>query len=389
MTQTKMPVRVLHLMSSPFGLGGAEKLLLDMSGLYDPEKTRAYYCNLFSPPSRPGFLSEALDRAGLERIEVTGHRWYHLPSVIRQLKARMREHEIDIVHTQLLHATIVAGWCRKFGAPAKYVVTQQYTREGHSRNGLNLPQERMLGRALRRFDKVFPVSSAVAKDVIKFGVIPDRVRIVPNGIDLDNFDAQATVENERLLSLRAAGKFIIGSVGNLQPQKDHKSLLLAMPAVLKAFPEAHLVIAGEGVERRLLEELIADLGIAEIVSLPGFEANIPSFLTGIDLYVHPSIHEAFGIAVIEAMAAKKCVIATPVEGIPDIIIDRENGIFVPPAAPQILAERIVEAIGSPHLRSLGQKARARVESRFTLQAIVREYEAEYEFLTGKGNGTPV
>ena len=142
-------------------------------------------------------------------------------------------------------------------------------------------------------------------------------------------------------------------------------------------------MVGEGVERSRLTKLISELGIDSEVIFEGFRQNIPGVIKTLDLYVHPAVHEPFGIAILEAMAAGKCVVATAVEGVPEIVVDGVTG-YLAYAGDQekiedVMAQLITNAIENEAERvRLGENGRKRVEDAFSVMGTVRGYQKVYE-----------
>lgn len=370
-----MPLKVLHLISSPYGIGGAEKLLLDMSGFYDRENFSIYYCNLFGSPHRKDIFSELLTENGLPKFEVPGYRLQNIPSIIARLRSLIKSEKIDIVQTHLIHASLIGGIVGKLSGDHKTIITQHYTEKC-----LDKVFQKTIDRtALKMADRIIAVSSAVKADLLEKGVKENKIRVIHNGIDIEDFDRKAEIKNCLFSDLKKQGKYIIGAVGNLHKRKDYSNLIRAMAEVVKRFPDTHLVIIGEGTERPILEKLIEKNDLENNITLVGFQANVSALIKHFDLYVHPAKSEPFGIAILEAMATSKCVIASKVEGVVDIIENGINGFLVPPQDPQAMAKLICKAIENPkQTAEIGQKARKRVEDSFGIENTVKGYQDLYQ-----------
>ena len=375
-----MPHKVLHLISSPYGLGGAEKLLLDMAEFYDDRQFSISYCNLFDSPQKTSLFSKALKDADLPRFEIRGCRWYDFPKIVSRLAALVKDNNIDIVHTHLIHASIIGGLAKKLEKKHRTVITQHYTQSAHNKFYLKSLDR----QAARRADRVIAISTAVKDDLLSYGVDEDKIRLVPNGINLTEFDKTAERENDLLDDLKRNKKYIIGSVGGLHKRKDHLTLIRAMARVIKKFPQVHLVIVGEGKERLMLENTIKETGVEKNVSLAGFQSNISALIKDFDLYVHPSKFEPFGIAILEAMASRKGVIATKVDGVVDIIENGADGFLIPAQNPQIMADFIFQAIENPQrMAEMGQKGRKKVEDSFRIEDMTGSYQKVYTELVSQ------
>jgi glycosyltransferase involved in cell wall biosynthesis len=229
-------------------------------------------------------------------------------------------------------------------------------------------------------DAVTAVSRYVEADLLRHGARPDRVRVIPNGIDLTSFDRRSLQTPETVR--RSADELLIGCVGSLHARKGHRYVVRAMPAVLAHFPRARLVLWGEGAERSNLEHLGETLGVRDSIDFAGFSDNVPAGLRQIDLFIQPSLQEAFGIVILEAMAVAKPVIGSRTGGIAEVIDDGVPGRVVPPEDAGAIAEAACALLGNAELRNeMGLSGRARVSQCFDIQKTVSSNELLYSELT--------
>lgn len=383
-----MPLRVVHVTSTRYGIGGVERLLLDAARHWDPQQVRVSYCNLFCDANGAGVFPTALRSRGLDFTHVPGRRWLDLPGMVYRLARLFRQQRVDVVHTHMLHATIVGAVAAALARVPIRLITRHFTGEAYDgrRKAIRLLDQ----RATRSADHVVAVSGAVRRYLLSHtGVRAQRATIIYNGIDVRAFDA----------STRSApipwpstweGATLIVTVGSLTLRKGHRYLLEAMTEVNKHFSDARLVILGEGPERERLQTIAARLGIADHVSFVGFCSHVPAVLRRADLYVHPSVHEPFGMAVIEAMAAERAVVASAVGGIPEILPDEDVGLLVPPADSAALANAICTLLASPQCRKeMGARARQRVLKHFDIGTTVEAYQRLYFDLAERKERLPV
>jgi glycosyltransferase involved in cell wall biosynthesis len=167
-----------------------------------------------------------------------------------------------------------------------------------------------------------------------------KTHVVPLGIDLERFRRPL-----RQLDLEHP---TIGNVARLAPQKGQHTLLEAAPAVLTRHPTATFVFVGDGHIRGELEETARRLGISEHVTFTGEREDVPQLLASFDVFAFPSLFEGLCLAVIEAQAAGIPVVATPVGGIRETVVDGETGLLVPTESPDALAAAILEVLADPH-----------------------------------------
>jgi len=369
-------IKVLHVTSTPKGIGGVERLLLDMTKHYDFDRFAIAHCNLFDETAGGGPFPEALRTSGLPYFEIAGTRSIHLPHMIGKLGSLIDAQDIDVLHLHMVRGTIVGGLASFLSHRAKVVVSKHYR---YSMLSSALP--RLLDRFVtNRADAVVAVSRSVEDDLILHGLAAWKARVIHNGIDLSSFDRRCA-EGPASTSYGNPGP-LVGCIGSLHSLKGQEYLLKAMRDILRSFPAARLLIAGEGAERPRLQQLVETLGIGDAVMMPGFEPKIPAMLRRLDLCVHPAVDEAFGIVLLEAMAARKAVVATNVGGVGEIVADGETGLLVPPCDPDAIARAVCTLLGDPTRRErMGNAGRNRVEREFTVQRTVRSYERLYDELT--------
>ena len=172
---------------------------------------------------------------------------------------------------------------------------------------------------------------------------------------------------------------MIAFVANLNYRKGHEFLLHAIAELVAGYPDVHLLCLGEGDLRNKLEELTAELKLKENVSFLGYQPNVPGILQAVDLYVHASVLEPLGIAVLEAMAAGKCVVATAVGGVTEIIQNGKTGFLVPPKDASAIAAAIRHIRENQQLASeIAAAGRHRVETVFDIRLITQKYQNVYQ-----------
>ncbi|MFL5493738.1 MAG: glycosyltransferase [Gemmatimonadales bacterium] len=234
-------------------------------------------------------------------------------------------------------------------------------------------------------DRYIAVSEEVARRMrARFRVPASRISIVRNGIDLDRYCRPAD-PRLRLELVGDTSRALVLTAARLDPQKGHEYLLAAAAAI----PHAVFVFAGEGEERPRLEGMARALGVADRIRFLGHRSDIPDLLAVCDVFVLPSVYEGLPLAVLEAMAAGKPVIATAVGGTDEAVRNGESGLLVPCAEPVALAAAIQTVLGDAAVaRRLGAAGQARARREFSAGRMVAEVSSLYEDLLGRsGNGT--
>ncbi len=202
------------------------------------------------------------------------------------------------------------------------------------------------------------------------------VDVIPYGVDLERFSPRKH---------EGDGPPVIGSVGRLSPEKGLKYLLQAMAVVVREEPQARLLLAGDGPERRALQRLASELGLADRIEFAGEVAHeqVPAILARMDVFAMPSTWEGFGVAALEAEAMELPVVASNVHGIPDVVEDGVSGTLVPPKDVGALSGALLRLLrDGEERRRMGLAARELVASRYSWTDCTRRMEALYDELVG-------
>jgi len=239
------------------------------------------------------------------------------------------------------------------------------------------PFKMYIGRA----DRVISVSSAAA-DFIGHFVDRERIIVVPNGVDIHRFNHVGN--DARLAYVSDASKSVPTAlyVGRLAYSKGVHVLIRAMPRVLKEVPDAQLLIAGDGLMRGYLEYLIGRLSLNDHVKLLGFipDEALPKLYHSCDVFVLPSLCcEAFGIALLEAMASGKPIVASRAGGIPEVIRNGVTGVLVNKGDLDSISREVIRLmIDKRFAKTLGQNARRVVETKYSWPIVAAQVESIYE-----------
>jgi len=230
-------------------------------------------------------------------------------------------------------------------------------------------------------DVVFAVSCDVEVSLKAGGVKPERIHVLHSGIDLALVPASpdgAEFRHRHGIPLNAP---LLGTVANLFPRKGYDVMCRALSVLRRRRPEIHYLIVGTGDPgyEQMLRALVRSLGLEGHVHFAGFQEPVYPALAAMDVYVHPAIMEGFGIALLEAMAMAKPVVATRTGGIPDIVVHEETGLLVAPGDPDALASAVgVLLDDKSRWVEMGKAGRQRVERLFTVDAMVSKLTACYE-----------
>jgi glycosyltransferase involved in cell wall biosynthesis len=203
-----------------------------------------------------------------------------------------------------------------------------------------------------------------------------KCAVVHGGAHIGKKPDDASIKSARNTLNIPENQIVLLSIGHLGTIKGHQDTIEALAKLTPHFPTSHLYIAGDGStsEKKMLSDLINTLNITQHITFLGQINNAPSWLEACDIFVQPSIEEAFGLVFVEAGAKAKPVIATSVGGIKEIIISKETGILVPPSSPKELSMALETLINSKELRiKYGENAFKRVSESFSIPRMVTQY----------------
>ena len=366
-------VKVLQLISSG-GYYGAENMLLNLCASQEKagcQNSLLLFYNVHVPNVE---FYERARRRGLSvrMVHCQGRADWR---AVKQIEEYIREDGIDLVHTHGYKADLygfLAAW--RSGKPV--VATCHNWVGGTAALGIYNHLDRL---ALKRFDALAAVSDAVAQRLIDSGVPAEKIKTIPNGIDVHAF------EQGRPLADIGIGKGkVVGMVARLDLQKGFEYLLRAVRQLRDSFPDLQVVIAGDGPDRLAIENMIREFGLQSSVILSGQQTDMPGIYAGMDIFVLPSLNEGLPMTVLEAMASSRPVIATRIGAIPSVITDQENGLLVDPGDTDGLRNSIASLLSDPdRCRQMGMRAHDWVSKHYTSEAMAREYRQLYDGVLSK------
>jgi glycosyltransferase involved in cell wall biosynthesis len=215
-------------------------------------------------------------------------------------------------------------------------------------------------------------SECIRQMLLAQDIDDERVVTVHEGIDLEHVAAAPPASTREAFWLPHNAP-VVGAVGALVDHKGHRVLVRAAAQVVREVPDARFVILGEGERRDELLREVRELGLERHVLLPGFRPDVLSLLKTFDLFVMPSITEGLGTSLLDAMACERPIVASRVGGIPEVVVDGETGILVPPRDADSLAEAIVRLLEDRALAArLAAAGASRVRERFTVDRMIEE-----------------
>lgn len=302
------------------------------------------------------------DHVPLRQIRISNLSFLNIFKVL-VIRRILKEHKIDTILLNLSSDVKVGGIAAKLAGVPQIIY----------RRGIALPvRNTFLNRWIfqRIVTDVIANSEEVSRTILQNNahLIPkEKIRIIYNGIDLNAYDQEKTI---RIYS-RENGEIVLGNAGRLSEEKGQQQLIELARMLKQQGEKFTLLIAGKGKLEDQLKQDARRLGIEKEVILLGFLGNIKSFMESIDIFVLPSLYEGAANVLLEAMAAKKPVVAFDVSSNPEIVINGHTGFLVEKGNISKLAQRTKELMKNETKRNtFGINARKRVEKKFAIQKVV-------------------
>lgn len=368
----------IHIDTARTWRGGQRQVLLTVLGL----RERGYRTVLVAHPEGElaARASEGHDLIRLApRAEVDLHAGWKLSRIIKDLRP-------DIVHAHDPHAVALGSLALSFLTSGKCPALIASRRVAFHLKGNAFSRWKY-----HQVDCFVAASHAIRDMLIGDGIDPDRIRTVYEGIDLHRVQVEpaANIHGEFWLPTHAP---VVGAVAALTQEKGHKYLIDAAALVVREVPDARFVILGEGDLRPALERQIKELHLDKHVVLPGFRADILSFIKSFDVFVMSSLFEGLGTSLLDAMALSKPTVASDTGGIPEVVSHGETGLLVPPRDAHELAAAIVTLLKDPERRDrMGRAGLERVKRLFSADEMVEQTLGVYRAIsdgTARAAGTP-
>jgi glycosyltransferase involved in cell wall biosynthesis len=375
-------VKVLYLIDT-LEVGGSEQSLLSILSWF--EKVKPVVCHVY-----PGeTLNPAFEAAGIPVMSLNVPGRYNFHRAIEQVTKLLRTEQPDLLHTTLFRSDVIG---RAAGRLTRIPVLSSFINEPYhpdrwatisTTRRLKLKAVQLIDRLTARWACHFiAVSEPTRAANCRALKIPlEKVTVIYRGRDPGPFlkvSYQARHHHRLNLGLPLEAPILL-NVARLLQRKGQNELIQAMPLVLQKFPQAQLLIAGEGHDRHTLEATIKALGVDNAVRLLGQRHDIPELLYVADLFVFPSYYEGHPGSLIEAMLAAKPIVASDILVHREAIVDRETGRLVPVRNPQAIAQGIIWMLKHPiEAERMGVQAQQTALERFQIDQIAAQHEELYK-----------
>lgn len=363
-------LRVLHMIGFLSMTGGAERFTLGLATRLPKDRFETWVC---APRGGDECAIRELEQAGVGFVDLgrRGKLDYHRVSGLVSL---LRRERFDLIHSHMfgsnVWATLLGRACR---VPVLIAHEHTWSYEG---NWLRAWLDgHLIGNLTTRF---VAVSSADARRMVSIeGVPPAKVIVLPTAYVPSSSGTGLDVRAELGLD---PGTPLIGTAAVMRPQKALDVLITAHAHVLQAVPQAHLVLAGEGERRSDLERQARQLGIESRTHFLGRRTDVDSIVRSLDVAAMSSDFEGTPLFAFECMANRTPLVATSVGGLPDVIVNGQTGLLVPPRQPRELAAAITSLLMDPDRRLRMAAAAAERLSDYTIQKVAGQFADLYESL---------
>lgn len=373
-------MNILQLISTK-GFFGAENVVVNLSrGLKDMGFN--VYIGIFCDLRKASNLTiiEEIKKYNIPFLIFDCRKKFDFNNLLK-LRKFIKEKNIDIVHSHNYKSNIYSFFATLFLKCKKVATCHLWAGESFKMKFYEFLDKLFL----KKFDKVVGVSEKIISELIKSSIPKEKIEFVSNGIDIEKFtpekiDKTKVTQIKKELGIKDNEK-VVGTIGRLSKQKGHIYLIYAAKEIIKEFPNVKFLIVGDG---ELKEELLLEvkkLNLEEKIIFTGFRNDIPEILNVIDIFVLPSLNEGMPMVLLEAMAAKKPIIATNVGAIPKLIENNKTGFLIELKSEKKIYECIITLLKDSKKSLLfTQNTYGKVKNEYSLEYMTEKYLNIYKQL---------
>src|SRR5262245_5595538 len=367
-----MATRVMYVVDH-LKIGGAQTHLVQLLSRLDRQRFSPMVCAL----KASGDLVSTVERMGVPVFDGGLGRTLMGPGGLRvlgRLARLLRRERVGVAHAYLFHPNVLAPIAARLARVPAVIVSKRSLDRYPARLTRWACQ---LGNALA--DCIMVNADAIGRFVAEEErCSPDKMVLIPNGVREEALGPLRDGHVVRAALGLPPGARVVGAVSRLAWKKGIRFLIQATPRLIEAVPETRVAIAGDGPLRAELEAEAAALGVADRVLFLGSRDDTIDLLAAFDVFVLPSVVEGMSNALIEAMAARRAVVATDVGGNAEVVVDGETGFLVKSADPDALATAILKLLDAPELAAdMGAAGRRRVLEQYRIDVMVERIQGLY------------
>jgi glycosyltransferase involved in cell wall biosynthesis len=298
--------------------------------------------------------------------------------IINRIRAKLSQFKPDILHTHLIHADTFGMPAGKLASVPHLITTRHNDDDFRNQAMVKLAS----GVMWSGFKACICISQAVKDFVLRVEHAPsEKLFVVRYGVEHKRTPPEAFTAARRILRGMLGlpeDTQLIGMACRLVEQKGLPYALKAMSLLIPDYPNAHLLIAGDGEMMHELKHKAADYEITDNVHFLGWRSDVPQIMMGLDIFLIPSLWEGFGLVALEAMSKRLPVIASRVSALPEVIAEGETGLLIPPKDPESIVSALSLLLDDRALAAhMGLLAEDRVEQAFSVDRMAEETIAVY------------
>lgn len=378
MKENKRKINLLHIVNG-FAIGGGELKLLELVKNLVEKRADKYTVTVCSV-GQGGTLQPEFERLGIKVFVIEKKHKFDISQVFKVCRI-IKQEQIDLVQTTLFYADVIGALAAKLtGVDA--VISWDTVSHPPDSHETRLRHKLSYQLCMRFVKRIVAVSEGVKKYLIEDRKIASKkIVIIHYGIDLSLFKSRNGFLDKRKRSELGLPdhKIVIGTVARLEIQKGHRYLIAAAPEIINKFSNVVFVFAGDGTLRQELETQVNELGLQENFRFLGFRKDVKELLFAFDVFVLPSLFEGLPNVILEAMASGRPIVATAVDGTPELIEHNETGLLVPPKSPHALQEQILNLLENEENGiKLGRQAKEMAKQKFSFDQQFRKFEEVYD-----------
>lgn len=354
-------------------IGGGETHVLDLVSTLNQDKYESIVLSFTEGP-----MIDKMKAKGVKTYVIHTEKPFDF-SVWKEVGEILKQEKIDIVHA---HGTRANS--NTFKAAQKLGIPLLYTVHGWSFHN----DQNFLVKNIRTYSEKFLVQNAQKTICVSNSNYEDGAKrfsmknatVITNGINLAKFNLNNSFKDIRKEFGIKADEILVGFIARMTAQKDPFTLLKAISKI-PADNKIKFLIVGDGDSKEEVLKMANELGINSRVIFERFREDIPDILNGIDIFCLPSLWEGLPIALLEAMAMGKAIVATAIDGTKEVLQQEQNGLLVQPMNPDQLANALIRLANDKALREkLSKAARTTVETNYNVERMTREVEKIYDQL---------
>jgi glycosyltransferase involved in cell wall biosynthesis len=366
-------ITVMHLRASNF-VGGPEKQILEHFSRLDNNRFRPIL-GTFVEDGAHDPLGDAAEARGFQCVRLPSQSPLN-PMAILHLTRVVKNENVDILCTHGYKPNVLGFFAAKLARISTIAISRGWTSE----NAKIRFYEALDRRFLQMSDHVVAVSAGQQDKILACGVPLEKISVIHNAINLDEFMITKRVMIRKELGL-PDDAILVASAGRLSPEKNYSAMIEVAAQVAPKNSSVYFAIFGEGVLRRDLEGRIRDAGLGGRFFLPGFRIDLQALFYEIDIFMLPSFTEGLPNVALEAFAAMKPIVATAVGGTPEVVQDGVSGFLTRPDEHELMACHVLTLADDPALRQrLGEAGYAFIKENFGFGAQTTAYEHLYQDL---------